>query len=68
MEVLNGSVFLPLFAISGRLGLKIYWFLARVGDMELGLDTGLGELNMEFSLELLFYGVASSLIVRFTFP
>ena len=55
MEVLNGSVFLPLFSIPGRLGLKTSWFLARVGDMEFGLDTGLGELNTEFSLELLFH-------------
>ena len=68
MEASNGSVFLPLLAILGWIGLTISWFLVQVGETELGLETGLGELNLEFSPETMLHGVALSLIVWLTFP
>ena len=68
MEASNGSEFLPLFAILGWLGLKISWLPVRVGKTELGLETGLGELNLDLSSDLMLRGVALSLLVRLTFP
>ena len=48
MEASDGSAFLPLFVILGWLGLITSWFPKRVGETELGLESGLGELNLEF--------------------
>ena len=54
----NGSALLPLFTILGWLGLIASWFPKRTGGTELGLDTDLGELNLELSLELMSRGVS----------
>ena len=67
MGVSNGSVFLPLFAILGGIGLITSWFPKRAGETELELETGIGELNLEFSSELMYRGVASSLLSPLTF-
>ena len=66
--MLNGLAFLPLFAILGCLGLITSGFMKRAGEKELGLETGLWEINLEFSLELTSRGVESYLPVRLTFP
>ena len=63
----NGSEFLPPFAILGWLGMITSWFLKHAGETELGLDTGIGELNLELSSELTYRGVESSLPDRLTF-
>ena len=68
MEASDGSAFLPLFVILGWLGLITSWFPKRAGEMELGLETGIGELNLDFSLDLMSRFVELSLPVRLNFP
>ena len=69
---INGSVewlgMLAPFCGPGWLGLRISWFPKRAVDTELGLEPGLGELNLEFSSDLTSRGVERSLPVRLTFP
>ena len=66
--VLNGSAFLPLFAIMGRLGLITSWFPKRNGEVELRLEPGLGEFKLDFVLaDLTSYGVDPPLTVQLTF-
>ena len=41
MEASNGSAFLPLLAILGWFGLKIYWFPNHVGETDVTTNVGL---------------------------
>ena len=68
MGASNSLTFVPLFTILRWLGLITSWLLKCAVEMKLGLETGIGELNLEFSLELTSRGVESSLPVRLTFP
>ena len=47
MEASNGSAFLPLLAVLELLGLKIYWFLIRVGETEVPTNLGLPQLDLD---------------------
>ena len=68
MGASNSSIFLPLFAILGWLGLITSWFLKRAGETEVLLKLGLWEINLEFvSAYLTSLGVAPYFSVRFTF-
>ena len=68
MGASNGSEFLPLFAILGWLGLITSWLPKPARETELGLEPGLGKINLDFSSELTYHGVELSLAVRLTFP
>ena len=47
MEVSNGSAFLPLLAVLELLGLKISWFLIRVGETDVTVKLGLPQLALD---------------------
>ena len=53
MGASRGSAFLALVAIMDRLGLKIYWFPFRVGELELLLKIGLGGFNLAVATAVL---------------
>ena len=56
------------FTVLGLVGLITSSFLNRDGGTELGLDTGIGELNLELSSDLTSRGMELSLPFRITFP
>ena len=69
MEASNGSAFLPLFAILGWLGLKIYWFPIRVGETDVATNVGLWQLALDLVLEEeVSLGVARFLSFPIKFP
>ena len=69
MEASSGSEFLPLFAILGWLGLKIYWFPIRVGETDVATNVGLPQLTLDLvPEEEVSLGVARSLFVPIKFP
>ena len=69
MEESNGSAFLPLLAVLGRLGLKISWCPIRVGEADMDTKIGLCKLALDHVLEEeASLGVAWSLFVLITFP
>ena len=47
MEASNGSMFMPLLAVLGWLGLKIFWFPIRVGETDVARNVGLWKLALE---------------------
>ena len=47
MEASNGSAFLPLLVVLELLGLKIYWFLIRVGKTDVTAKLGLPQLALD---------------------
>ena len=68
MGVSSGSAFLALLAMMDPLGLENSCVPVHYGEMELGLDLGLGGFNLAFaSAELTSCGVEPSLPVRLTF-
>ena len=47
MEASNGSAFLPLLAVLELLGMKISWFLIRVGETEVAKKLRLPQLALD---------------------
>ena len=47
MEAPNSSAFLPLIAVLELLGLKISWFLIRVGETDVTAKLGLTQLALD---------------------
>ena len=69
MGASNRSAFLPLFAILGWLGQKIYWFPIHVVETDMATNVGLWQLDLELlSEEEVSLGVARSLSVPIAFP
>ena len=69
MEASNGSAFLPLLAVLGLLGLKIYWFPIHVGETYVATNVGLWKIALDLvSEEEASLGVMRSLSVPITFP
>ena len=68
MRASSGLAFLTIIAMMDRLGLKISCVPVRAGEMELGLELGIGGSKLAFALaELTSHGVEPSLPVRLTF-
>ena len=51
MEASNGSELLPFLAVLGLLGLKIYWFPIRVGEMDVATNVGIWQLALDLVSE-----------------
>ena len=51
MEASNGLAFLPLLVVLESLGLKISWFLIRVGDTVAAIKIGLLQLALDLVSE-----------------
>ena len=51
MKTLNGSAFLPLLKVLELIGLKIYWFLIRVGETVVATKVGPLQLALDLVSE-----------------
>ena len=60
MEASNSPAFLPLLTVLELLGLKISWFLIRVGETEVATKLGLPQLALDLILTAWMDGLMNS--------